>query len=98
MGLYERLLEERVKEERRRGRPPGASYGSDSPVLDKRLGNPPKDRPPGYAADLATMHRLIAHGIQSPEAGIRLGSLRRRYAEEYALLGAEGAANPKSSR
>ena len=31
--------------------------GSGSKVIDRRLGNPPKDRPPGYAADLATMRR-----------------------------------------
>ena len=44
MGLYDRLLEERAREERRRGRPPGASYGSDSPVLDRLLPNTLKDR------------------------------------------------------
>jgi hypothetical protein len=42
MGLYERLLEEREKEERRRGRPLGAFHGSDFPVLDRRLANVPK--------------------------------------------------------
>ena len=53
MGLYERLLEER-----RRGRPLGALYGSDSPVLGRLLlADAPEDRPPGYAADLSTMHR-----------------------------------------
>ena len=57
MGLYDRLLEERAREERRRGRPPGASYGSDSPVLDRLLPNTLKDRPLGYPADLATMRR-----------------------------------------
>ncbi len=58
MGLYERLLEERAQEERRRGRPLGTLYGSDSPVLDRLLlADAPKDRPSGYAADLATMRR-----------------------------------------
>ena len=42
MGLYECLLEEKGGEERRRGRPLGASYGSDSPVLDRRLADAPK--------------------------------------------------------
>ena len=58
MGLYERLLEEREKEERRRGRPLGASYGSGCPVLDRLLlADAPRDLPSGYAADLATMRR-----------------------------------------
>ena len=52
MGLYERLLRER-----RRGRPPGASYGSGSPVLDRRPADAPKDCPPEYAADLASKRR-----------------------------------------
>ncbi|HKH77728.1 MAG TPA: hypothetical protein VKA51_12285 [Rubrobacteraceae bacterium] len=42
MGLYERLLEERAEGERRRGRPLGAFYGSDPPVLDRLLANAPK--------------------------------------------------------
>ena len=62
MGLYERLLEEREKEERRGGRPLGASYGLDSPVLERRLGNPPKDRPPGYRRDLRQLHRYANEG------------------------------------
>ena len=63
--------------------------GSGSKVIDRRLGNPPKDRPPGYAADLATMHPLITRGPRGPWAGMRLGSLRNRYPGEYALLRAE---------
>ena len=63
MGLYEKLLEERAEEERRRGRPLGSFYGLDSPVLDRRLGNPPKGRPQGYAADMSTMRRLITRGV-----------------------------------
>ncbi len=50
-GLYERLLEERAAEERRRGRPLGPFYGVDSKVLDRRLGNAPPDRP-GYRRDV----------------------------------------------
>ncbi len=55
--LLQRLLEERAQEERRRGRPLSVFYGLDSPVRDRRLRKPAKDRPPGYAADLATMRR-----------------------------------------
>jgi hypothetical protein len=90
MGLYEKLLEERAQEERRRGRPLGILYGSDSPVLDRLLlADAPEDRQPGYAADLSTLHRLITEGPRSPGSGTRLGSLRNRYPEEYALLRSE---------
>ena len=74
MGLYERLFEEIEKEERRRGRPLGASYGSDSPVLERRLADATKDRPPGYAADLATMHRLISEGNAASGRGCGSGA------------------------
>jgi hypothetical protein len=63
--------------------------GSGSGVLDGQLGNPPEDRPPGYAADPSTMHRLITRGVHSAGAGMRLGSLRARYREEYGELKAE---------
>jgi hypothetical protein len=43
--------------------------GSGSKVLDGRLENFPKDRPPGYAADLALMHWLITKGPGVPWAG-----------------------------
>lgn len=43
--------------------------GSGSGVLDGQLGNPPEDRPPGYAADLATMHRLITGVPAAPGQG-----------------------------
>ena len=89
MGLYERLLEERAREERLRGRPLPPTRGSGSKVLDRLLAFAPKSRPPGYAADLAMMHRLVTRGVHSPGAGMRLGSLRRRYPEEYGLLRAE---------
>jgi hypothetical protein len=70
MGLYERLLEERAEGQRRRGGGPlPPRRGSGSKVLDRRLGNPPKDRPPGYAADLATMRRLITKGPGAPGRG-----------------------------
>ena len=89
MGLDERLLEERAEGERRRGGPLPPTRGSGSKVLAKRLQVAPKDRPPGYAADLATMHRLITEGPRSPGMGMRLGSLRNRYPEEHAELKAE---------
>jgi hypothetical protein len=57
MGLYERLLEERAEGKRRRGGPLPPTRGSGSKVIDTRMGNPPKDHPPGYAADLSMMHR-----------------------------------------
>ena len=90
MGLYERLLEERAQEERRRGGGPlPPRRGSGSKVLDGRLGGTPKGRPPGYAADLATMRRHIIRGVRSPWAGMRLGNLKARYREEHAELAAE---------
>jgi hypothetical protein len=66
-----------------------STRGPGSKVLNRRLENFSKDRPPGYAADLATMHRLITEGPRSPWTGMRLGSLRSRYREEYAELTAE---------
>ena len=78
-----------VQEERLRGGPLPPTKGSGSNVLERRLQVAPKDRPPGYAADLSTMHRLITEGHRSPGSGTRLGSLRNRYPEEYALLRSE---------
>jgi len=89
MGLYERLLEEREKEERRRGRPLGAFHGSDSPVLDRRLADASKDRPSGYAADLSTMHRLMSRCVHSQGDAYRFHGLKSKYREEYAELKAE---------
>jgi hypothetical protein len=60
-----------------------ATRGSGSKVIDRRMGNPPKDRPPGHAADLATMHRLITRGVHSLGVGMRLGSLRAGYPRAY---------------
>ena len=90
MGLYERLLEERAQEEeRRRGGTLPARRGLDSEVLDRRLGGAPKDRPPGYSADLSTMHRLISRGVRSQGDAYRLHGLKSRYPEEHAELAAE---------
>ena len=87
--MYKRLLKEKEEEERRRGRPLGASYGSDSPGLDRRLRKPLKDRPPGYAADLAKMHRLMSRGVHSQGDAYRLHGLKRRYEKKHAELTAE---------
>ena len=45
--------------------------------------------PPGYAADLSTMHELIIRGPRSAGSGMRLSSLKNKYPEEYAKLKAE---------
>jgi hypothetical protein len=71
MGLHEKLLQERSKEERRRGGPLPPTRGSGSKVLDRWLGNPPKDHPPGYIADLSTMHRLITEGPRGQDDAYR---------------------------
>ena len=89
MGLYERILEERAEEEKRRGRPLGTLYGLDSPVLDRLLADAPEDRPPGYSADLSTMHRLMSRGVRSQGDAYRLHGLKARYREEHAKLAAE---------
>ncbi|PLS83909.1 MAG: hypothetical protein CYG60_20730 [Actinobacteria bacterium] len=89
-GLYERLLEERAEEERRRGRPLGPFYGVDSKVLDRRLADAPKDRPPGYRRDVYELHRFVEKGVHSPGSAMRFHSLKKRYAEEHAELKAEG--------
>ena len=88
MGLYERLREERAgEEERRRRRPLSIFYGSDSPVLDRRLADAPKHRPPGYRHDL--LHRYIKEGVRGKGAARRFAGLRRRYPKEHAELNAE---------
>ena len=89
MGLYEKLLEESAKEERRWGGPLPPRRGSGSKVIDRRMGNPPKDRPPGYAADLAMMHRFVTRGVRSQGGAYRLHALKRGYEKEYAELAAE---------
>jgi hypothetical protein len=63
--------------------------GSGSGVLDRRLGNPPEDRPPGNAADLSTMHRLITRGAPQRRVRNAAGSLRAKYQKEYAELKAD---------
>jgi hypothetical protein len=61
----------------------------ESPVLDRRLANAPKDRPTGYVADLSTMHRLMTRGLHGQGDAYRLHGLKRRYEKEHAELAAE---------
>jgi hypothetical protein len=89
MGLYERLLEEKEEEERRRGRPLGTLYGLDFPVLDRRLAAAPQDWSPGYRGDLRLLHRYANEGARAQGAAMRFASLKARYRKEYAELAAE---------
>ena len=84
MGLYERLLEERAEEVQRMGGPLPRTQGLDSKVLVRRLEDS-KGRP-GYAPDLAMMHRLIKRGTSNVGEGMRLGSLKANYRKEYGEL------------
>ena len=88
MGLYARLLEERVEEEHRRGGPLPKMRGLDSKVLARRLVNPPRTRPK-YAADLSMMHRLVTRGPRNAGEGMRLGTLKAKYRKEYGELRTE---------
>ena len=88
MGLYKRLLEERAAEEQRQGEPLPPMRGLGSKVLGRLMENASR-RKPGYAADLSMMHRLIDRGPRNAGAGMRLGSLKARYREEYGELRAE---------
>jgi hypothetical protein len=92
MELYERLLEERAEEEQRRGGPLLKVCDSESMVLVRRLED--TNRRPGYATDLSMMHRLMMHrliirGPRNAGQGIRLGSPKAKYREEYGELRAE---------
>jgi hypothetical protein len=61
--------------------------GSGSKILHERLENPPKDRSPGYAADLAVMHGLITEGrLPRCLRGEAVVSLKARYPKEHAEL------------
>ena len=66
-----------------------STRGPGSGVQYRLLTDAGKDRPQGYAADLATMHRLATRGARSQGAAYRLHGLKRRYAKEYAELKAE---------
>jgi hypothetical protein len=52
------------------------------------VGKHPRNRPK-YAADLLMMHRVITKGPHSAGEGMRLGSLKAKYREEYSELRAE---------
>ena len=89
MRLYERLLREKeVAQRLRRGLLP-RMRGLDSRALDRLLEGVPKGHPPGYAADLAMMRRLITRGVHSQGAAYRLHGFRSRYEGEHAELAAE---------
>jgi hypothetical protein len=87
IGLYEQLLKERVEVEERLGAPLPTKRGLVSKVLARRLEHS-KERQ-GYAADLATMHRLIKKGPRNAGEGIRFGSLKAKYLKEHGELRAE---------
>ena len=43
----------------------------------------------GYAADLSMMHRLMTTGPRNVGEGMRLGSMKTKYPEEFSKLKAE---------
>jgi hypothetical protein len=88
MGLSEKILAERVEEERRRGRTLGQFYSLNSQALDRLLVNAPKDRP-GYSADLRKLHRYIRRGVHSPGAAMHFITLKAVHRREYVELKAE---------
>jgi hypothetical protein len=88
MGLYERLLEERKEEERRRGRPLGPYRGIDSPVFDRLVARA-SSKPPGYQGEILKLYQFVHRGAGGMAGGMWYGSLRARYPEEYRLLKAE---------
>ena len=88
MGLYERILEERVEEEQRRGRPLGPYRGVDSVVID-RLARTASSKPPSYMSDMMRLYYFVHHGPSSWATGMWFGSLKNKYSEEYALMKAE---------
>jgi hypothetical protein len=88
MGLYERLLEEREEEKRRRGRPLGPYRGIDSVVFDRLVGRA-SSKPPGYQGEILKLYQFVHRGAGGMAGGMWYGSLRARYPEEYRLLKAE---------
>jgi hypothetical protein len=89
MGLYERLLAERIEEERHRRRPMGRFYGLDSPALDRLLGNTPDEQLPGGPGGLGLLYRYIHKGPSNLGAVMRYTALKRRFPKEYSELKAE---------
>ena len=88
MGLCERIIAERVEEERRKGRPLGMFHNSDSPAQDRRLADAPGERL-GYGADLALLRRYVRTGPTNAGTGMRYRALRRKYQREYVKFKAE---------
>ena len=86
-GAVRTALEERAEEGRRRSGPLPRMRGLGSKVLGRRLEDL-KGRP-GYAADLSMMYRLITRGPRNAGEGMRLGSLKAKYRDEYCELRAE---------
>jgi hypothetical protein len=82
VGLCERIIADRVEEERRKGRPLGMFHNSDSPALDRRLADAPGERL-GYGADLALLHRYVHTGPTNAGTGMRYRALRQKYQKEY---------------
>jgi hypothetical protein len=62
-------------------------WGLGSKVSGRRLEN--SKGCPGYAADLAMMHRLMKRGPRNAGEGMRLGSLKAEYHKEFDKLRAE---------
>ena len=61
MGLYERILEEKEEQERRRGRPLGPYRGIDSLVFD-RLAGRASSKPPGYQGEILKLYQFVHRG------------------------------------
>ncbi len=53
-------------------------------------GEPLEVPPPGYAADLSTMRRLITRGVHSLGARMRFKNLKNKYPEKHTEHKAEG--------
>lgn len=63
-------------------------HGLDSKVLVRLLEDASRGRLQ-YATDLSMMHRLIITSPRNAGEGMRLGSLKAKYPEEYEELRAE---------
>jgi hypothetical protein len=60
-------------------------HSLNSKVLVRRLRHASRGRPK-YAADLSMLHRLITRDPRNAGEGMRLGSLKAKYREEYGQL------------
>jgi hypothetical protein len=84
MGLYERILEEKKEEERRRGRPLGPHRGIDPLVFDRLVARA-SSKPPTCQGEMLKLYQFVRRGAGGMAGGMWYGSLRARYPEEYAL-------------